>query len=498
MRYFLGVDLGGTVVKASLFDEGGREMASAGRRTPLITDEPGQAERDIPETRRLAYEAISETLTTADVDPGEVAAVSTTGHGKGVYTLRRDRSPGIGIVSTDTRSGKIGSEMMAEPDYDEVFYAKTFQPLWPGHTAPILAWLKRNRREEYDAIGSIQLAKDLIRFFLTDAINVEFTDISGTGFWDNTAGTVDLTILDRLGIPEIAEAIPPVVHSHDIAGYVTAEAARLTGLTEGTPVVGGLFDVNACTLATGVQRPDELTGVVGTWSISAFVTADYTRAAEHRDRYVIQAHSVPGMYLIHEASPTSAGNLEWFTANLLPEIPEERRFDYCNEAVASTPETGVSFFPYLFGSDLGADASGTFLGLRPGTTREEIIRAVYEGVVFQHVRHMNRLLAVTDTPGEIRFAGGATRSAVWMQMFADALGLPVAVSKAEELGALGAAICAAVGVGAYESYHDAIVAMTGVRETYQPDPTAGATLREKQRRFEELVAAMAPVWEHYG
>jgi len=85
-----------------------------------------------------------------------------------------------------------------------------------------------------------------------------------------------------------------------------------------------------------------------------------------------------------------------------------------------------------------------------------------------------------------------------MQMFADALGIPVTVSKAEELGALGAAICAAVGVGAYASYHDAIVAMTGVRETYQPDPTAGAALREKQRRFEELVTAMAPVWKHHG
>lgn len=498
MKYFLGTDLGGTVVKSSLFDEGGCEMATAGRRTPLINDEPGQAERDIPEIRRLAFEAISETLSNAGIEPGEIAAVSPTGHGKGVYTLRRDRSPGIGIVSTDTRSAGIGAAMMAEPDYDEAFYAKTFQPLWPGHTAPILAWLKRNRREEYDAIGSIQLAKDLLRYFLTDAIHVEFTDISGTGFWDNTTGTVDQAILDRLGIPEIAGAIPPVVHSHDIVGHVTAEAARATGLAEGTPVAGGLFDVNACSLATGVERPDELTGVVGTWSISAFVTPNYTRAAEHEDRYVIQAHSVPGMYLIHEASPTSAGNLEWFTTNLLPEIPEDRRFDYCNEAAASTPETGVSFFPFLFGSDLSADASGTFLGIRAGTTREDIIRAIYEGVVFQHVRHMSRLLAVTDTPREIKFAGGATRSAVWMQMFADALGIPITVSKAEELGALGAAICAAVGVGAYDTYHDAIAAMTGTRETYHPHPTIGATLREKQRRFEEIVGAMTPVWKHHG
>ncbi|MFW5695380.1 MAG: FGGY-family carbohydrate kinase [Alkalispirochaeta sp.] len=498
MKYVLGVDLGGTVVKASLFDEAGREVASAGRRTPLITDEPGQAERDIPEIRRLAYEAIGETVRNSAVDPAAIAAAAPTGHGKGVYTLRRDRTAGVGIVSTDTRSAHIGAEMMAEPDYDETFYAKTFQPLWPGHTAAILAWLKRNRREQYDAIGSIQLAKDLLRFFLTDAIAVELTDISGTGFWDNTAGAVDQVILDRLGIPEIAESIPPVVSSHEIAGYVTREAALATGLKEGTPVVGGLFDVNACALATGVEHPNELTGVVGTWSISAFVTSDYTRAARHADRYVIQAHSVPGMYLIHEASPTSAGNLEWFTATLLPEMPEERRFEYCNEVVAATPETAVSFYPYLFGSDLSAEASGTFVGLRAGTTREEIIRAIYEGVVFQHVRHMKRLLAVSDAPEEIRFAGGATRSAVWMQMFADTLGIPVTVSRAEELGALGAAICAAVGTGLYETYHAAITGMTGVRETYRPNAARVAALQEKQRRFEELVDALQPVWTRHG
>jgi L-xylulokinase len=498
MTCFMGIDLGGTIVKASIFDAAGRELGTAGRRTRLITDEPGQAERSISETRELTFAAIRDALETAGISPGDIAGISTTGHGKGLYTLRRDGSPGEGIVSMDTRSWEFGESFMNAPDFDEAIYSRTFQPFWPGHTAPILVWLKHTHPGRYTDIGHIMLAKDLLRYFLTDEVHVEKTDISGTGFWNNLESRVDETILERLGIPEIGKVIPDVLESHDPAGTVTRDAAAATGLVEGTPVLGGLFDVNACVLATGVEKPDEIEATVGTWGISAFVAEDVQRAIRAPERYVIQEHCVPGQRLVHEASPTSASNLEWFTATMLPELPESDRFAYCNRAAAETTETSVSFFPYLFGDDLGADASGTFMGIRAGTTREEIIRAVYEGVVFQHARHMNKLLAVAEPPKHMRFAGGATRSAVWMQMYADTLGVPLLISAATELGALGAAICAAVGVGAYDGYPAAMKAMTSIRETFEPDAERGEKLRVKQARFAELVTRLDPVWRFHA
>lgn len=498
MKNFLGVDLGGTVVKASLFDAKGRELGTAGRRTTLIADEPGQAERDIEETRKLTYEAIRETLQKAGVSGSEVAAVATTGHGKGLYTVKRDGSPGIGIVSTDTRSLAIANSIVAAPDFDELIYARTLQPFWPAHTVPILMWLKKNQPSRYEEIGSVLLAKDVLRYYLTDRVAVEKTDISGTGFWNNADPGVDQEILDRFGLSEIGDAVPDIFESHDIAGSVTERAAEATGLLAGTPVMGGLFDVNACALATGLEREDELAAVVGTWSISEFVTNDISRAVRAGEHYTVQAHSVPGQWMVHEASPTSASNLEWFTANMMPDIPEAERFDYCNKVVAETRKTGVTFFPFLFGDDLGANATGTFWGIRAGTDRGEIIRGIYEGIVFQHARHLNKLLEVAEPPTQIRFAGGATRSAVWMQMFADVLDLTVTVSPASELGALGAAICAAVGVGEYASYGAAMKAMTAVRDSYEPNPERGAPLREKQKKFAEAVEQMASVWRAHA
>ncbi len=497
MMYFLGIDLGGTVVKASLFDEQGREIGSAGRRTPLIAEEPGQAERDTGGIRTLAFESIRETLSGAGVSADQVAAVAPTGHGKGLYTLKKDGSPGLGIVSTDTRSWKIGAEQMSAPDFDRFVYARTLQPYWPAHTAPILAWLKRGHPEQYREIAHVLLAKDLVRYFLTGTIMTERTDISGTGFWNNRESRIDQEILDRLDISDILPAIPPVGYSHDNAGAVTDEAAAATGLRPGTPVLAGLFDVNACALATGLERPDEMTAVVGTWGISAFVASDVSRAIEAPEHFVIQEHCVPGQFLVHEASPTSASNLEWFVETFLQDLPENERFDYCNTVVTGTPDTRVTYFPYLFGDDMGAHASGTFLGMRAGTDRKEVIRAIYEGIVFQHLRHVNKLLPVMQPPERVRFAGGATRSAVWMQLFADTLGLPVTVSPATELGALGASICAAVGIGAFPDYSSAMEAMTSVRDVYEPDPEKGEPLRRKQQQFAELVRQMAPVWKAY-
>lgn len=498
MSYFLGIDLGGTVVKAAVFDHKGAELGGSGHRTGLAVDAGGKSERDIAEIGRVMVAAIRGALDDARIGGERITGIATTGHGKGAYILNRDGSYGPGIVSTDTRSRVVVQRINADIEGSRARYQRILQPLWPAHTASVLAWLKEGAPEQYGRIGHILLAKDLLRYFLTGEIATEITDISGTGLWNNVSGHVDDETLQMLGIPEIRDAIPPVLGSHERAGSVTGEIARETGLSEGTPVFGGLFDVNACALAAGLADETDVSAVVGTWSISTGVTGDIEPILASSEQYVVGAHCVPGQWMVHEASPTSASNLEWFTGHLLPDVPEADRFSYCNEVVVATTDTGVTFFPYLFGDDLGANGSGTFLGIRPGTDRRELIRAVYEGVAFQHARHLNKLLQIWNRPRRVRFAGGATRSDVWMQMFADVLDLPVTVSPANELGALGAAICAAVGSQAYPDFQSAMKGMTGIRHTFSPDRERSPVLRARQQRFSAAVHDMIPVWKRYS
>jgi L-xylulokinase len=498
MKYFIGVDLGGTVVKAAVFDRKGTELAAVGHRTPLVSDASGAAERDPGRVTDLALEAVRDAVVEAGINAADVGGISTTGHGKGLYTLNQDGTYGLGIVSTDTRSREIVRRLNDDPSLRDYIYDRILQPLWPAHTLSILLWLKEARPDDYRRIGTILSAKDLLRHALTGEAASEYTDLSGTGLWNNHRQEIDRELLERLGLPEVVAMVPPTIASADPAGTLTAEAAARTGLPASTPVFGGLFDVNACAVATGITDEREITAVVGTWSITTLIRSEIESLRTSDHRYVIGSHVIPSQWLIHEASPTSASNLEWFVTTMLPELPEEERLAYCNRAVAETPDTSVMFFPYLYGDDVGGNGSGTFWGIRPGTTREELVRGIYEGVAFQHLRHLKHITAANPEIERVRFAGGATRSDVWMQLFADLIGLPVAVSPANELGALGAAICAAVGSGAYADWAAATAGMTGIDRVFEPDPRRGARLRSRQERFDAAVTAMEPIWERYG
>ncbi len=498
MGYYIGVDLGGTVVKAAVFDQTGTELSSIGHRTPLSSDASGRAERDCQSTVELAFAAIRDAVQRAKVDPGAIDGIATTGHGKGLYTFDKDGSYGLGIVSTDTRSREVARRLNDDPALRTYIYDRILQPLWPAHPLSILLWLKETNRDAYDRISTFVSAKDLLRHAMTGEINSEYTDVSGTGLWNNVRQEIDTELLERVGIPEAADMIPPVIASDEFAGGLTSEAARQTGLIAGTPVYGGLFDVNACVLATGITDDSEITAVVGTWSITTLIRDNIDALREMDHRYVIGSHVVPEQWLVHEASPTSASNLEWFINAMLPEMAVAERLAYCNRAVEETADTTVTFIPFLFGDDSGGNGSGTFWGLRPGTTRAEIIRGIYEGVAFQHLRHLAHIRRANPDIKRVRFAGGAARSAVWTQMFADLIGLPVSTSTASELGALGAAICAARGSGEFASWAEAATAMTTMDRTFTPDESRGTQLREKQRVFDEAVSAMAPIWSQFG
>ena len=126
----------------------------------------------------------------------------------------------------------------------------------------------------------------------------------------------DKDLLELFGIEQFWEALPPLCLSTDIAGFVTKEAAEACGLKEGTPVIGGMFDINACALALNVTDAENICMIAGTWSINEYPSKNLILDG------TVQMNSIfclPEYYLIEESSPTSAGNNEWFIRQLLPE-----------------------------------------------------------------------------------------------------------------------------------------------------------------------------------
>ncbi len=493
--YLMGIDNGGTVTKAALYDTAGNEIAVAAEKSPVRFPHAGHAEKDMRGLWAANVRVIGEVARKARIAPGQIAAVGVTGHGNGMYLVDAEGEPAWGgIGSADSRAGAYVRRWCQDGTADRV-RPRTCQSLWAGQPAALLAWFGDRMPEVLDRTRWIFMCKDYIRFRLTGEAFAEVTDASGTSLLNVRTGCYDPQLLAAFGITQVRDKLPPLRRSAEICGCITKEAAAETGLREGTPVAGGLFDIDACAIASGVTDSARLCLVAGTWSINEYVSA---APVESPDLFMTSMYCMPGRWLITEASATSASNLEWVVAELMRDerfrAEEEGRsvFARCSEMVSAVaPEAcDVVFLPFLYASNEGPDASAAFVGMHGWHGKGHLLRAVYEGVAFSHKTHVDRLLSHRDAPCAARIAGGAARSDVWVQMFADVLQLPIEVTACEELGAMGAAITAGIGVRLFDSFPDAAARMVRTAETVMPRPASAAVYRDKYARYRRVVEAL--------
>jgi L-xylulokinase len=498
-KYLLGTDNGGTLAKAAIFATDGRLVAVASRKTEMLAPRPGHTERRMDEMWQATAQAIREVLERARIDPREVAAVASAGHGNGLYLVdKQGNAVRDGIISTDARAKDYVARWYADGVHQQVL-PKTMQSLWPGQPNALLAWLRDHEPESIERAGWALMCKDYVRFRLTGEVQSEMTDASGTSLMDVAAGQYDVDLLKAFGLAELRSLLPPVVRSDEICGIVTAGAAAETGLAPGTPVAGGMFDIVACAIGSGILDPSQLCLIAGTWSINQYVS---TTPVVERDHFMTCRYCLPDYYLVPEASPTSASNLEWFVTQFFGAEQEAAKaqgrsvYDVCNDLVATTGprDASVVFLPFLFGSNAAPDAKACFLGLGGWHTRAHVLRAIYEGVVFGHRAHVDRLLRYRGPFESIRLTGGAARSRPWVQIFADCFQAPVEVPAGSELGALGAAICAGVAAGVFGDYREAVEAMVKIDRVQQPDPANRDMYAEKVARYQKALEALGPLW----
>lgn len=498
-RYLLGIDNGCTVSKAALFTLDGKELAVASAKTELLCPQTGWSERDMNEMWAKTAQAVKEVIAEAGVATEDIACIACTGHGNGLYLIDEQGEPTRNaILSMDSRARKYVDQWLAD-GIDKKVRPKTMQSVWPAQPNALLAWLRDNEPETMKKSRWVLMAKDYIRFKLTGQINAELTDFSGTSLMNLQTRKYDQKLLADFGMTEMIDLLPPIVNSADICGEVTDEAAKLTGLKPGTPVAAGMFDIDACGLASGLIDETQLCMIVGTWGNNQYISKT---PVVDEDVFMTSCYSIPEYYLMLEGSATSGSNLEWFVTQFfeaekqIAETKGQSVYDICNDLVASTePEqSNIVFLPFLYGSNANPDAKASFIGIDAWHNRGHILRAIYEGVAFGHKKHVQRLLKFREMPDVIRLTGGAARSQVWLQIFADIFAVPVQVPDGTELGALGAAIAAAVAQGAFPDYPQAVEKMVRFSKTVHPNPDRIELYKAKYQRYNNVIETLDPVW----
>ncbi len=488
-KYLLGIDNGGTMTKAAIFDMQGNEIAVSSVKTPIIVPQKDYAERDMMDLWDANISVIKNAIAKSQINPENIIAVGCTGHGKGLYLWGKDDKPvRNAIASTDNRAASY-IEKWREDKTSEKAYEKIMQYPISCQPVALLAWLKDNNRKDYDNIKWVFEAKDFTRFMLTNEAFAEATDYSGTGLMNLKTCEFDQEILDLFGIGEIMDKLPPIRRSIDVCGFITPEVSSITGLKAGTIVCGGMFDIDACAIAMDVSDEEKLCVITGTWSINEYISKVPVRGAKTT---LNSLFCLPGFYLIEESSPTSAGNLEWFIELLNSKSSVPLTYEQIEDQVDSVTfdDCDVLFIPFLYGTNSSKLNSASFLGLKSHHNSAHMLRAIFEGVAFSHKIHIDRLLLNRESPQAIRFAGGVVNSKAWVQIFADILGISIEVVDVKELGTLGCSIAAAIAAGEYKDYKEAASAMVKVSNIVKPDAENSSKYNRKFEMYKKALSIL--------
>ncbi len=469
MRTIIGIDVGTSNVKAVLFREDGEAVSAASRESHLIKPASNRVELDMKEVWENVVYCLRSLAETAPEEVKAVEAIGVTGQGEGFWGIDENGEPvRNAILWCDGRAIEDVEKITKEqPEIGDFYYKTTGTHPLPGNQMMILHWMARKEPELLEKTAHVLFCKDFVRYKLTGTVATELTDAL-TSLIDVKTETISDELLEKLGLSGIRHKLPDPVSSTEIAGAVSPEASRLTGLPEGVRVIAGALDTSATAIGVGAVHEKDVCVILGTTCAGEIVVKkEECSFGAPNSRY--EKHPVGDLYVDLQPTLNGTPNIDWMVENLSPTSD----FAEIDRIVASAPVGcgGVIYHPYLSVAGERSPfyhpyARASFFGISQATTRADLIRAVYEGLSLS----IRDCLPNVDKKGILYLAGGGAKSPVWAQMIADTVGMKVRVPTEKELGAKGILIMAGVACGIYPDYETAVKTTCRYRKEYEPDP----------------------------
>ena len=421
---FIGLDLGTSGVKAIVINEAQEVLAEANASLTVSRPKTGWSEQEPLEwiaATSQAMEALG-----AKVDLSGVQAIGLSGQMHGATVLDETDTPlRPCILWNDTRSAMEAAQMDAEPEWRAI----SGNIVFPGFTAPKLAWMRNHEAEVFDKIATVLLPKDYLRLWFTGEKIAEMSDAAGTSWLDTGARDWSDALLEKTGLSR--SQMPRLVEGSQAAGTLRDTLAADWGLTKGVVVAGGGGDNAASAIGMGVTEPGQSFVSLGTSGVLFAATGGYAPGPETAVHTF--CHALPGMWHQMGVILSATDALNWY-AGLVGA-----------DAAALTGGLGrlqapgrTLFLPYLGGERTplnSASIRGNFLHLDHTTDQAAGTRAVLEGVAFALADCKDALTETGTTFETCMAVGGGTRSDYWLETVATALNLPLSLPVAGDFGA---------------------------------------------------------------
>lgn len=499
-HYLLAHDLGTSGNKATLFTIGGKLAGSKIAAYPTHYYNNTWAEQNADDWWEAVCTSTRTLIAEAGIDASEIGAVSFSGQMMGclcVDCLGRPLRPAI--IWADQRAqaqaDAVSRQVSAQDYYKIVGHRNT-----ASYGIQKFMWIKDNEPKIYEQTYKILNAKDYIVLRLTGNFYTDYSDANSCGFFDLKSLSWSQELLRFTGISP--DKLPEPKPSTFCAGGVTVEASAQTGLAAGTPVIIGAGDGVATNVGAGSISPGRTFCCLGT---SAWITTTSEQPLyDPQMRTVTWAHMVPGLYAPNGTMQFAGGSYNWLKNTIcLSECRDAAEngkspYDIINSLIESSAigSNSLIFLPYLLGErspHWDSFAKGSWIGLKPETTRGDICRSVLEGVTMNLALILDVLRSFLPIDS-IMVLGGGAKGNVWRQMMADIFNTRITVpSLLDEAGSMGAAVNAGVGAGIFQDFN-AIDRFLEISRIHEPNPASAAAYQPIRRVFDECYTALKEIF----
>ena len=482
--YFIGVDLGTSACKLLLMDESGEIARVVSKAYGVEYPRPGWSQQDPADWWRAVREGVPELLT--GLDASQVAGIGCGGQMHGLVALdEKDEVIRPAILWNDGRTVEQVRYLNETVGTDRLLEL-TGNIAYAGFTAPKVLWMREEEPELFARIAHVMLPKDYLNHLLTGAYATDVSDASGTLLFDVARRAWSEDMLALCGLT--AAQMPQVHESYEAIGTLLPEVAAELGLPAGVVVAAGAGDNAAAAVGTGAVGAGTMNISLGTSGTAFIPTTDF--AAGVGDRIHSFCHADGAWHLMGCILSAASCNAWWVNDVLgADDMAAEQAEIDVDSAERSLPY----FLPYLMGERTplnDVSARGAFVGMSMSTTRSDLTRAVLEGVAFA-VRdsvEIARSLGVSLASSTV--CGGGARSAAWLQMLADVLGIELVLPATEQGPGFGGAMLAAVAAGAFDSVAACAGSIVSERKRVTPNPDLASAYDRRYRVWHGLYPAL--------
>lgn len=485
---YIGIDLGTSSVKVLLMAADGSIVDEKTSEYPVSYPKENWAEQNPIDWWQGTVQALKALISDNETHKSEIRGIGFSGQMHGMVALGKE-----GYVLTPAI---LWCDQRTQEECDEItknFGKEKLSDLvgnkaLTGFTAPKILWLKKNRPDLFNQVDMILLPKDYIRYKLTGVYATDYSDASGMLLLDVEHKEYSKEMLSFIGITETQ--LPKPFESYEVTGMLSEEIKSLLDLSQDVIVVGGASDQAAGAIGTGTVKEGVVSVTLGT---SGVVFAAHNKYKVDDDNRLHAFCHANGHYHTMGVMLSAANCLKWWV-----EQGSKAGFDILLEEIDNTI-TEVIFLPYLMGERTpypDPNARGTFIGMDTTTNRQDMTKAVLEGVSFGLKDSLDLLVDLNIPIDEIRVIGGGARSMKWRQILADVFGREIVGINTNQGGALGAAILAAVGDGAFSSVSEATTQIIKTVDKVVPNMDNHIKYLEKHKKYQALYQHLKPYFNN--